>query len=100
MIKNKKHGHQTEIRSVKSEHNLDCAQLESSNSLLILGNQQSFEKDLLSIEIDSEKEDNRSQGETPKSNLPEFKDKVSALSIKKKFIEINEKGHRVDCLIF
>ena len=100
MIKNKKHGHQTEIRSVKSEHNLDCAQLESSNSLLILGNQQSFEKDLLSIEIDSEKEDNRSQGETPKSNLPEFKDKVSALSIKKKFIEINEKGHKVDCLIF
>ena len=100
IINNTKLEHPIEIRSIKSELNLDYAQLESSNSLFILANQQSFEKCVLSIDIDSKKDDDSSQGETPKCDLPEFKDKVSALNIKKKFIEIKQKGHKPECLIF
>ena len=97
-INHHKFDHKNEIKSIKSELNLNCALLES-NSLIILDNHHSFDKDRLNIDIDSDKEDDSNQQETPKSSLPEFKDRVSALSIKKSF-DIKNKDEKPECLIY
>ena len=92
--------HQSKIKSMNSEPNLNFALFESSKSFITLDNQHSVDKDSLTIDIDSDKEEDSNQQETPKSHLPEFKDKVSALSLTKRFADIKHQAQKPECIIY